>query len=64
MKCPKCNGLNDRVANGRQKQDHTVMRRRRECLNCGHRWTTYEFMAESLRKDNNKELIEKFLGEE
>jgi transcriptional repressor NrdR len=63
MKCPQCNGLNDRVANNRHKENHTVVRRRRECLDCGHRWTTYEFMAESLKKKEDNDMM-KFLGED
>lgn len=59
MKCPQCGGLDDRVANGRQKADNTIMRRRRECLACQHRWTTYEFMADSLKdKEDCQSLMD------
>jgi transcriptional repressor NrdR len=42
MKCPKCNADNDKVLDSRAVRDGAATRRRRECLNCGHRFTTYE----------------------
>lgn len=42
MKCPNCGSLNDKVVDTRQSKDGTVIRRRRECLDCGFRFTTYE----------------------
>lgn len=42
MKCPKCGKLRDRVIDSRPLQDGAVVRRRRECLKCGARFTTYE----------------------
>jgi len=42
MKCPYCGFLNDRVVDSREGKDHQVVRRRRECLSCRHRFTTYE----------------------
>ncbi|WP_457641653.1 transcriptional regulator NrdR [Persephonella sp.] len=46
MKCPKCGSLNDKVVDTRQSKDGTVIRRRRECLDCGYRFTTYERFEE------------------
>ncbi len=46
MKCPQCGSLNDKVIDSRQSKDGTVIRRRRECLDCGYRFTTYERFEE------------------
>ena len=42
MRCPKCGGLEDKVIDSREAKDATSIRRRRECVTCGHRFTTYE----------------------
>jgi transcriptional repressor NrdR len=42
MKCPKCGTLDDKVIDSRQSKDGLSIRRRRECLNCSFRFTTYE----------------------
>lgn len=42
MKCPKCNAEEDKVIDSRPWKDGAVVRRRRECLSCNHRFTTYE----------------------
>ncbi|NPA57823.1 MAG: transcriptional repressor NrdR [Aquificae bacterium] len=42
MRCPNCGSLNDKVVDTRQSKDGTVIRRRRECIDCGFRFTTYE----------------------
>lgn len=42
MKCPKCGSLDDKVIDSRILKEGTSIRRRRECLTCGHRFTTYE----------------------
>jgi len=66
MRCPKCGSFNDKVLDTRQSKDGTVIRRRRECLNCGYRFTTYERIEEEkiiVKKKNgttepfNKEKI-------
>ncbi|WP_232219501.1 hypothetical protein [Hydrogenivirga sp. 128-5-R1-1] len=46
MKCPKCGSLHDKVVDTRQSKDATVIRRRRECVECGTRFTTYERLEE------------------
>lgn len=42
MKCPKCECVDDKVIDSRSARDDAAIRRRRECLKCGHRFTTYE----------------------
>lgn len=42
MRCPKCANLEDRVIDSRSANSGSVIRRRRLCLGCGHRFTTYE----------------------
>ncbi len=46
MKCPFCGHLEDRVIESRQSQSGTAIRRRRECLKCGYRFTSYERIEE------------------
>ncbi len=42
MKCPDCNNVEDKVIETRESKDGQYIRRRRECLKCGRRFTTYE----------------------
>ena len=42
MHCPKCNCQDDKVVDSRSVREGAGVRRRRECLNCQHRFTTYE----------------------
>ena len=42
MRCPKCGHLRDKVVDSRLAREGSVIRRRRICLQCGHRFTTYE----------------------
>ena len=42
MRCPYCRNDNDRVVDSRAAEDSSVIRRRRECVECGKRYTTYE----------------------
>ncbi len=44
MKCPNCGAIDDKVIDTRTIEDNSVIRRRRECLDCGHRFTTIERM--------------------
>jgi len=46
MRCPFCDGLKDRVVDSREAQEGQVIRRRRECLECGRRFTSYERIEE------------------
>lgn len=42
MRCPKCGFLDDKVIDSRASREGTTIRRRRECLSCAYRYTTYE----------------------
>ena len=42
MKCPKCGNDDDKVLDSRSARDGAAIRRRRECMKCGYRFTTYE----------------------
>ena len=61
MRCPKCGDLSDKVLDSRSAHDGKVIRRRRECLACGHRFTTFEeIMREELRVIKNDGRHEDF----
>ena len=47
MRCPFCKGNKDKVIDSREINDGKVIRRRRECLNCKKRFTTYERVEEN-----------------
>ena len=59
MRCPYCGHLEDRVVDSREAQEGQVTRRRRECLGCKGRFTTYERIEEVLpqvvKKDGRRE---------
>ena len=61
MKCPKCSKSENKVVDSRIVRDDTAIRRRRECTECGHRFTTYEYIekAEVLVEKNNG-IIEEY----
>ena len=42
MRCPKCGCTDDKVIDSRAARDGSTVRRRRECLSCGHRFSTLE----------------------
>ena len=46
MKCPYCAHLGDKVVDSRESREGEVIRRRRECLGCGRRFTSYERIDE------------------
>lgn len=58
MRCPFCAANNDRVIDSRTSGDAYVIRRRRECLECGRRFTTYEKVEEPtlhvIKKDGSR----------
>ncbi len=68
MRCPICGKDNDKVVDSRSAQDGNITRRRRKCLECGHRFTTYEAVERTplyvIKKDNRREGFqrEKLLG--
>jgi transcriptional repressor NrdR len=59
MRCPSCRTDNDRVIDSRASEDGFVIRRRRECLSCKRRFTTYErleeFEIKVVKKDGIRE---------
>ncbi len=59
MKCPGCSGMENKVIDSRLNKEGTVIRRRRECLSCSERFTTYEKLERSLplliKKDGRRE---------
>ena len=46
MRCPYCHATEDRVVDSRSSREGGAVRRRRECLSCGRRFTTYEYVEE------------------
>jgi transcriptional repressor NrdR len=63
MKCPFCTSRENKVIDSRISKDGDVIRRRRECLGCGRRFTTYEFVEEVLpmvvKKDGRREPFDR-----
>jgi transcriptional repressor NrdR len=63
MKCPYCGHLADKVVDSRESKEGDVIRRRRECLECGRRFTSYERVDEIpymvVKKDGNRERFER-----
>ena len=59
MKCPYCTKINNKVIDSRLSKDGRTIRRRRECIECGRRFTTYEKLEEVLplviKKDGRRE---------
>lgn len=49
MQCPACGNDDDKVVDSRSSEGGRVIRRRRECLSCSRRYTTYERVEETLR---------------
>lgn len=50
MKCPRCNKGESIVTDSRSTEDNCKIRRRRECVSCSHRFTTYENMEDEKDK--------------
>jgi transcriptional repressor NrdR len=63
MRCPKCGSRDDKVIDSRQSRDSSSIRRRRECLNCGYRFTTYEEIERSdlrvVKRDRTHEPFDR-----
>jgi transcriptional repressor NrdR len=59
MRCPSCGHLEDRVIDSRSTKEGRAIRRRRECIGCGHRYTTYEYVENAsilvVKKDGKRE---------
>lgn len=58
MRCPKCGALDDKVIESRALADGGTIRRRRECISCGYRFTSYERIEEKqlmvVKKSKNR----------
>jgi transcriptional repressor NrdR len=59
MRCPKCGCLEDKVIDSRSSKEGATIRRRRECLECSHRFTTYEVIEHGelmiIKNDGRRE---------
>ena len=63
MRCPFCSHIEDKVVDSREAKDGDSIRRRRECLGCGRRFTSYERIDEIpymvVKKDGKRESFER-----
>ena len=63
MKCPKCQADDDKVLDSRSARDGAAIRRRRECLACGFRFTTYEEIDRDeglvVKRDGRRQTFER-----
>jgi transcriptional repressor NrdR len=63
MRCPSCDGTDNRVVDTRTSRAGQAVRRRRECLECGERFTTYEYVearsVQVLKRDGSAEEFDR-----
>lgn len=63
MRCPFCGKLDNKVVDSRVSKDASVIRRRRQCLDCDQRFTTYERVEEMetyvVKKDGSREVFDR-----
>lgn len=63
MKCPYCSYTESKVVDSRPAEDSEKIRRRRECLSCGRRFTTYEAVENTplvvVKKDKSRQLFDR-----
>ncbi len=63
MRCPYCGEGDNKVVDSRVSKDASVIRRRRQCLGCGQRFTTYERVEEMdtyvVKKDGSREVYDR-----
>jgi transcriptional repressor NrdR len=63
MRCPKCGGHDDKVIDSRSSREGATIRRRRQCIACGFRFTTYEEVERAglmvLKRDGRREEFSK-----
>ena len=63
MRCPKCGCLDDKVIDSRASREGATIRRRRQCLKCEHRFTTYEEIEHQglmiIKRDGRREEFSK-----
>jgi transcriptional repressor NrdR len=59
MRCPKCTSIEDKVIDSRISKEGSTIRRRRECLECGHRYSTTEGLVRDgisvIKRDGRRE---------
>ncbi|UCC99641.1 MAG: transcriptional repressor NrdR [Phycisphaerales bacterium] len=64
MKCPACGHEEDKVVDSRPSQDGRAIRRRRECLQCHERYTTYEYIEQGtltvIKSDGRREPYDRY----
>jgi transcriptional repressor NrdR len=63
MRCPYCSHQDDRVVDSRACRDGMAIRRRRECVNCSQRFTTYEYIEHTpltvIKRDGRREPFDR-----
>ncbi len=63
MRCPKCTSLDDKVIDSRISREGNTIRRRRECMECGHRYTTTESFVRDdmvvIKRDGRREEFDR-----
>ena len=63
MKCPFCGETEDKVIDSRMSAEGQNIRRRRECIKCGKRFTTYEYIEETplmvIKRDGNRQRFDR-----
>ena len=63
MKCPFCSSVEDKVIDSRSSNEGRSVRRRRECMKCDKRFTTYEYIEEIplmlIKKDGRREAFDR-----
>ena len=63
MRCPKCTSIEDKVIDSRISKEGNTIRRRRECLECGHRFTTTENLVRDgmavIKRDGRREEFDR-----
>ena len=63
MRCPKCGSRDDKVIDSRQSREGLSIRRRRECLKCAYRYTTYEELERTdlrvIKRDRSHEPFDR-----
>ena len=66
MRCPKCTSIEDKVIDSRISKEGSTIRRRRECLECGHRFTTSEELVRDsmviVKRDGRREALGEVRG--
>src|ERR1044071_304314 len=63
MRCPKCTSIEDKVIDSRISKEGSTIRRRRECLECGHRFSTTETLVRDgmivIKRDGRREEFDR-----